>query len=141
MGSRRDKNNKGGDFGFEKFLLPTFIGELEVSANIPADAGYIMPSSCRSHQHSLNEISANINTFDKFLSRILLSVSDFRMSQVEMEDGETPTEGAPVDVDPANITSEVRWNYALDFMEPAEIGGAILSSDSISADDKLIQVG
>jgi len=141
LGSRCESNDKGDrNFGFDKLLLPTFIGELYISIDIPADVGYVMPSSCRSHRHGFNEISANINMFDKDLSKVLMSVSDFRMSQVEIEDVEISTEGGAVHVDPADITSVVHWNYALDFMEPTELSQAFLGGDAITADNKLIQV-
>ncbi|PSN68460.1 hypothetical protein BS50DRAFT_676305 [Corynespora cassiicola Philippines] len=139
LGSRCETDDSGDvDFGFNKLLLPTFIGELDISLDIPADVGYLMPGSCRSYRHGFNEFSANINLYDKDLSKVLMSVSDFRLSQVETDDSEMPAEGGSVD--PADITSMVHWNYALDVMEPAEISEAILSTGATTADDKLVQL-
>jgi acyl transferase domain-containing protein len=142
LGSTCDNTtNNNGDFGFDKPMLPTAIGELEISVDVPADLGYMMPGLCRSHRHGFNEFSANINIFDKDLSKVLLSVVDFRTSPLEMEDAGKPDgEGGVFDVDPAAITSEVHWNYALDVMEPTEISQVVLGADATTTDDRLIQV-
>ncbi|KAI1771028.1 hypothetical protein F4818DRAFT_454916 [Hypoxylon cercidicola] len=140
LGSTCEVNDNGSNFGFDQLLLPTFIGELEISIDVPADVGYKMPGSCRSYRRGFNEISANINVFDKNLSKVFMSVNDFRMSQVGMEDAGESTEAGVLDVDPADITSTVRWNYALDLMEPAEIAQAVLGVNAVTADEKLIHL-
>jgi acyl transferase domain-containing protein len=139
LGSRcEDSASKS--FGFKNLLLPTFIGELDISFNMPSDVGYVMPSSCRSYRHGFNEVSASINTFDTDLSRVLMSVSDFRMSQVEMDDAEIATDASAINVDPAEITSVVRWNYSLDIMESEEISRLISAVTSNTVNEKLVQV-
>ena len=139
LGSTCDNTNNG-DFGFGKPMVPTSIGELEISVDVPADVGYMMPGICRSHRHGFNEFSANINMFDKDLSKVFLSVADFRLSALEMDDaGNSDGEGG-VDVHPADITSEVHWNYALDVMVPTEISQVVLGADATTTDARLIQV-
>ncbi|KAE8350731.1 phenolpthiocerol synthesis polyketide synthase ppsB [Aspergillus coremiiformis] len=128
------------DFGFDKSLLPTAIGELEISADIPADVGSVIPGFCLSHRHSFNEFSASIYMLDEELSRVLLSVADFRTSEVEIEDsGKPDQERGAIEVDQADIISEVQWNYALDVLEPAEIKQAVLGAAS-STNDRLIEL-
>jgi acyl transferase domain-containing protein len=112
-----------GAFEFDKPFVPIAIGELEISVDIPAEAGYVMPGLCRSRRYGFNELSADIIMFDKKLSKVFLSVIDFRTSELEMEPGRLETGG--VEVDPADITSEIQWNYALGVMEPAEISQAL----------------
>ena len=134
-------DDRSGRFGLDKPMLPTAIGELEISVDVPADAGYAMPALCRSHRHGFNDFSSNIGIFDKELSKVLLSVVDFRTSPLEMEDaGKSEGEGGVSNVDQADITSEVRWNYALDVMEPSEISQVVLGGDAATTDDRLIQV-
>ena len=67
------------EFGFDKPFLPTAIGELEISASIPAEAGYRMPGSCRSQRYGFNEWSSEITMFNKELSKVVLSIVDFRL--------------------------------------------------------------
>lgn len=137
---RRGEKTDPNEFGFDKLLLPTFIGEMVISTNIAAASiGTTMHGCCRSRQHGLNEISANISLLDESLSNLVMSVSDFRMSQVEMGDaGELTQDGEVQEVDPANITSVVRWNYALDVLEPSEISQAMTAQHHSSI---LPQVG
>ena len=133
-------NTKNGDFGFGKPMVPTFIGELEISVDVPASVGYTMPGICRSHRHGFNEFSANVNMFDKDLSKVFLSVADFRLSALEMDDAENLHGEGRVHVDPADITSKLHWNYALDIMEPIEISQVVLSADATTTDARLVQV-
>lgn len=139
LGSTCENNND--DFGFGKPMLPSAIGELEISVDVPADVGYIMLGLCRSHRHGSNQFSADINIFNKDLSKVLLSVADFRTSPLEMDHtGEPDGEGGVSDVDPADITAEVHWNYLLDLMEPAEISQVVLGANATTTDHRLIQV-
>ena len=133
-GSTRDDTNFPGDFGFDKPMLPAAIGEMEISVDVPSDVGYLMPGVCESHKRSFNEYSANITMFDRDVSRVVLSVTDFRTSQLEMEDAEDTD--AKVEVDPAEISSEVHWNFALDILEPTEIRQVISDTGTSTADDE-----
>lgn len=125
LGSILHGSGHGDDADSDKLFLPTFLGEMELSARVPADVGYTMRGSCRSERYGFNEISANINLFDSHLSSVFMSVSDFRMSLVEMEDAAELGEADAMEVDPAAITSVVRWEYALDLVGPSEISQII----------------
>jgi hypothetical protein len=138
-GTTNNENN--GNFGFDKPMVPTAIRELEISVDIPAHVEYIMPSVCNSHKHGFNEFSANINVFDKNLSRVFLSITDFRTSPLEIDDAEQLYgEEGNLDADFAGITSEVHWNYALDVIDSSEISQVIVGADTNTTEDKLIQV-
>ena len=81
--------NEDGFGSDPKLLLPTFIGELEISAEIAADAGALMAGSCRSLPHGLSKLSADIDLSDNDLSKVIMSVRDFQLSRVDgMEDSE-----------------------------------------------------
>lgn len=139
LGSTCDHTNSG-DFGFGKPMVPTSIGELEISVDVSADEGYIMPGICRSHKHGFNEFSANINMFNTDLSKVFLSVADFRLSALDMDDAGDPDGEVDADVDPANISSKVKWNYALDVMEPKEISQVLSGTNATTTDARLVQV-
>ena len=127
-------NSDNSDFGFDKPFLPTAIGELEISVDMPAEVGYMMPGFCRSQKHGFNEWSSDITMFNKEASKVVLTVTDFRLTEVEMDEDKLDI----LDVDPSEITSEPCWNYSLDTMEPAEIGQAILAAPATK--DKLLQL-
>ncbi|CAF3577742.1 unnamed protein product [Fusarium graminearum] len=110
---------KNGTFEFDKPFVPTKIGEMEISFNVPSEAGYMMPGLCRSHRSGFNELSADTIMFDKDFSRVILSVIDFRTSELEMDGA--ATEETTVEVDPADITSKVLWDYSLSLMEPCDL--------------------
>ena len=124
-----------GAFEFDKPFVPTSIGELEISVNIPADADYIMPGLCRAERHGFNELSADIVCFDTELSKVFLSVKDFRTSELEMDAGKP--DGESVELDPAEITSEVQWNYALGLLQPEEISQVL---SLVATQDRLTEV-
>lgn len=124
-----------GAFEFDKPFVPTSIGELEISANIPADADYVMPGLCRAERYGFNELSADIFCFDTDLSKVFLSVKDFRTSELEMDAGKP--DGDSVEVDPAEITSEVQWNYALGLLQPEEISQVV---SVVATQDRLTEV-
>ncbi|KAK2009421.1 KR domain-containing protein, partial [Colletotrichum eremochloae] len=140
MGSTSGSNGPG-SFGFAKPMLPKSIGELEISIDIPADVGYMMPGCCRSTRHGFHEWSANITTFDTELSRVFLSITDFRLAELEVDEAAKPVlEGEDLHVDPAEIASEMKWNYALDFMKPSEVAGVISETPATTPYSRLIEL-
>lgn len=121
-------------FEFDKPFVPTSIGELEIAADIPGDADYIMPGLCRAERYGFNELSADMVIFDKDISKVYLSVKDFRTSELEMDAGGPDGE---ITVDPADITSEVKWNYALSALRSADVSRII---NGFKAQDRLTEV-
>lgn len=108
-----------GAFEFDKPFVPTSIKEFEISVDIPADADYIMPGLCRAERYGFNELTADIACFDKYLSKVFLSVKDFRTSELDMDASKQTADG--IEVDPADITSVIQWDYALDLLYLDEI--------------------
>ncbi|KAF2273799.1 reducing polyketide synthase [Westerdykella ornata] len=125
-----------GAFEFDKPFVPTSIGELEISADIPADADYVMPGLCRAERYGFNELSADIAIFDNELSTTVLSVKDFRTSELDVESGKVEGDGA--EIDPADITSEVTWNYALPLLHADELKKVLNTASANSRLEKLI---
>ncbi|KAH8721624.1 KR domain-containing protein [Ilyonectria robusta] len=140
LGSTSGSNGPG-SFGFDMPMLPKSIGELEISVDIPADIGYMMPGYSRSSKYGFNEWSANITMLDTELSRVFLSITDFRLAELDVDDAAKPTrEGEAVDVDPAEIASDVQWNYALDLMKPSEVGEVISKASASTPYDRLVEL-
>ncbi|KAI2478999.1 Polyketide synthase module protein [Pyrenophora tritici-repentis] len=117
---------KNGRFEKDKPALPTFIGEMEISLDMPGDIGYVMPGLCKSKRHGFKELSSDINTFDTSLSKVVLSVVDFRISELENDTDAQDTE--QLEVDPAEITSVIRWKSSLAIATQEELQKLVLAS-------------
>jgi acyl transferase domain-containing protein len=117
---------KNGRFETSKPVLPTFIGEMEISLDIPGDMGYVMPGLCESKRHGFKELSSNINIFDTGLSKVILSVVDYRVSELENDTEAQDTQ--QLEVDPAEITSVVRWNCSVAIATQEELQKLVLAS-------------
>lgn len=118
----------------EKPLLPTYIGELEISLDIPDDVGYVLPTSCVSKKLGFNARSSNIVSFDDSVSRTFLSMTDFRLTELGNNDKQ---ENGTIEFESTEIISEVCWNYALEVLESDTINN-ILSA--ITEEDRAVQV-
>ena len=118
----------------DKPLLPTYIGELEISLDIPDDVGYVLPTSCVSKRLGFNALSSNIVSFDDAVSKTFLSMTDFRLTELGNDDKQDDDK---VVVDPAEITSEIRWNYALEVMKPDEIAKVISTA---AQEERVVEV-
>ncbi|KAL4947686.1 phenolpthiocerol synthesis polyketide synthase ppsB [Aspergillus filifer] len=126
---------KDGRFEMDKPALPTFIGQMEISLDIPGDVGYVLPVLCRSKRHGFKELSSDVYAFDSALSKTKISISDFRVSELE-DDGSTQ-DSQQMEVDPAEIISEVHWNYALEMLEPEEIKRVV---SAVAAEDQVVEL-
>lgn len=118
----------------DKPLLPTYIGEMEISLDIPDDVGYVLPTSCVSKKLGFNALSSNIVSFDDAVSRTFLSMTDFRLTEIGNDEKQ---DDGKIEVDPAEITSEVRWNYALEVMKPDEIASVV---SAVPQDDRAAEL-
>lgn len=75
--------------------------------------------------------------FDRDVSKALVIVRDFRVSEMSMDDSLESGDKFSAHADPAAITSLVHWNYALDLMSPADISRVVAK---IPSDDRLTEV-
>ncbi|KAL4796963.1 phenolpthiocerol synthesis polyketide synthase ppsB [Aspergillus venezuelensis] len=126
---------KDGRFEMDKPGLPTFIGQMDISLDIPGDVGYVLPVLCKSKRHGFKELSSDIYAFDSAVSKTNISISDFRVSELENDGGAQDSQ--QVEVDPAEIISEVHWNYALDVLEPEEIKRVV---SAVAAEDQVVEL-
>lgn len=110
---------KDGAFEVEKPNFLAYIGDLEISLDIPGEVGYIMPGVCFSRKHGFNQQSADIFAFDKSISKMHLAVHDFRMTEPEV--GDEITDG----LEQWAFASVPRWNHALSLLKPDEVEKAL----------------
>jgi zearalenone synthase (highly reducing iterative type I polyketide synthase) len=85
-----------------------------------------MPGLCESKRHGFKELSSNINIFDTGLSKVILSVVDYRVSELENDTEAQDTQ--QLEVDPAEITSVVRWNCSVAIATQEELQKLVLAS-------------
>ncbi|TLD17603.1 uncharacterized protein PgNI_02619 [Pyricularia grisea] len=109
---------KNGGFDFTRPFIPVHFTKLEISAEIPGDVDYILRGLCLSQRYGFINLFANIFIYDKDVSKPYLMVKDFRVAELNMDDGKGQE---PNYVNPADITGKICWNYALDLMEPQNI--------------------
>ncbi|KAK8134345.1 Reducing polyketide synthase hmp8 [Apiospora sp. TS-2023a] len=124
-----------GRFVFDRPLLPTFFGELEISLDFPSDPGCVLHGMSTSRQQIHNEVSTNIATFDETLSRMYLSAKDFRVSELSGDSEDQVARQAQGH--PADITSETHWNYALELLRPDELGELV---SAVSPEKRLVEL-
>ncbi|KAI6351269.1 hypothetical protein MCOR25_010037 [Pyricularia grisea] len=125
---------KDGGFDFTRPFVPVHFTELEISAEIPGDVDYVLRGLCLSQRYGFTDLSANMFIYDKDVSKPYLVVKDFRVAELNMDDGGGQE---PNYVDPTDITGEIRWNYALDIMEPQDISHVM---SAIQPKERIIEI-
>lgn len=130
------EGGENGGFKYAKPYVPTSLGELEVSVSIPGDIGYILHGFCTSKRHGFTDLSTDITMLDEGLSKALVVVKDFRVTETSM-DGDSGPERSSTEVDPADTTSIVRWDYALDTMTPENISRVVAQ---VPSKDRLAEI-
>ncbi|KAK7931569.1 polyketide synthase [Apiospora marii] len=124
-----------GRFVFDRPLLPTYFGELEISLDFPSDPGSVLHGMSTARKQIFNEVSTNIATFDDTLSRVYLSAKDFRVSELSGDSEDQVAKQAQGH--PADITSETHWNYALELLGPDELGALV---SAVSPEKRLVEL-
>lgn len=96
-----------------------------------------MPGFCTSDPYGFTDLSTDITMFDQGLSKTLVVVKDFRVSEMSMDGNSSSGETSSTEVDPADTTSVVHWNYALDVMTPEDISQVL---GNFLPQDRLVEV-
>lgn len=84
-----------------------------------------MTGFCTSQPFGFTDLSTDITMFDQDVSKSLVVVKDFRVSEMAMEENSPSSIESNTQADGADITSVVRWNYALDIMSPEDISRVV----------------
>ncbi|OAA52028.1 reducing polyketide synthase [Metarhizium rileyi] len=113
--------------------------ELEISLDFPDEVGYHLLGLSNSKKDGFGEFSADITRFDRDMSQVILSVKDFHLAELEVGDGDGSETADSIDIDPAEISSEPKWNYALDLLTSPELK-QVVDMTSAASHDKLIQL-
>ncbi|KAI6432251.1 putative PKS-like protein biosynthetic cluster [Pyricularia oryzae] len=104
---------------------PTFVAEMEVSADFPEPKGQLLPGVCHSRRSGFKEWSVDTSLFDESRTVPCLSFTDFRLS--ELDDGTGGVAAVGSTAVPRSLMARVRWDDALDLMTPAEVMNAVSS--------------
>lgn len=96
-----------------------------------------MPGFCTSEPYGFTDLSTDITMFDQALSKALVVVKDFRVSEMSMDGNSSSGERSSTEIEPADTTSVVHWNYALDVMTPEDISQVV---SKFLPQDRLVEV-
>lgn len=139
---------RDGTLGLKPFA-PTSLGSMEITMDVPGGPDDIMAGFSTNKRHGFHEQTNDMFLFDKTLSKMYISVVDFRISELDVAGGAGHDEqGLDSDVDRvldghgASVTYENRWNYALGLLEEADIANAVCSAegDPLQAEDAMVQL-
>jgi zearalenone synthase (highly reducing iterative type I polyketide synthase) len=116
----------GGGLAITKTIIPTFIAELEISYDIPAEVGTCFKGYGESRKHGFRDVVANIFLFDKSAAAMYVAIQGFRCTEMSGLEGEWET--ASSETQSTGLCSKISWEHAIDLMTPEEIerivGGA-----------------
>ncbi|TLD33133.1 hypothetical protein PspLS_00334 [Pyricularia sp. CBS 133598] len=111
----------------ERPYAPTFVAEMEVSADFPEPVGQLLPGVCHSRRSGFKEWSVDTSLFDDSRTSPCLSFTDFRLSELDATGGGAAAASTAV---PQSLMASVCWDDALDVMTPAEVTEAISGAAS-----------
>lgn len=124
---------RGGALGLKPFA-PTHLGAMEIAMDVPGGPGDLMAGFSTNRRHGFHEQTNDMFLFDKELSRMYISVTDFRISELDVAGGGGAGEdgqGLESEVDRvldgpgASVTYETRWDYSLGLLEEADLAKAV----------------
>lgn len=139
---------RDGKLGLKPFA-PTSLGSIEIAMDVPGDPDEVMAGFSTNKRHGFHEQTNDMFLFDKTLSKMYISVVDFRISELDVAGGAGQDEqGLDSDVDRvldghgASVTYENRWNYSLGLLGEADIPNAVCSAEGgpLEAEDAMAQL-
>lgn len=139
---------RDGTLGLKPFA-PTSLGSMEIAMDVPGEPDDLMAGFSTNKQHGFHEQTNDMFLFDTTLSKMYISVVDFRISELDVAGGAGQNEqGLDSDVDRllyghgASVTYENRWNYAFGLLEEADLPNAVCSAEGgpLEAEDAMAQL-
>ena len=128
-----DRRNDATDqqLGIDKAVVPVFVGEFEISCDIPADVGTGFKAYCTTKRQEFHESEANVCWLDDKLSTVYLSIHKLCRAEVAF----TPVEAGekPQKSNTSALCASVHWDYALDLLEPEDMANILKSASSAEA--------
>lgn len=127
---------RDGILGLKPFA-PTRLGAMEITMDVPGNPDEIMAGFSTNKRFGFHEQTNDMFLFDKELSKMYISITDFRISELDVTGGGggggagQDEQGSDADVDRvldapgASVTYETRWNYSLGLLEDTDLAKVI----------------
>lgn len=128
---------RDGVLGLKPFA-PTHLGAMEIAMDVPGDPDDLMTGFSNNKRHGFHEQTNDMFLFDKELSRMYISVTDFRISELDVSGGVgagQDGQGSNTDVDRvldgpgASVTYETRWDYSLGLLKEADLAKVVRTAE------------
>lgn len=128
---------RDGALGLKPFA-PTHLGAMEIAMDVPGDPDDLMAGFSTNKRHGFHEQTNDMFLFDKELSKMYISVTDFRISELDVAGGGgAGQDGQDLDADVdrvldgpgASVTYETRWDYSLSLLEEADLAKAVRTAE------------
>jgi zearalenone synthase (highly reducing iterative type I polyketide synthase) len=128
---------RDGTLGLKPFA-PTSLGSMEITMDVPGNSDDLMAGFSTNKRHGFHEQTNDMFLFDKTLSKMYISVTDFRISELDVAGGAGAGDDGPgldLDVDRvldghgASVTYETRWNYPLGLLQEADVAKVVCSDE------------
>lgn len=103
----------------DKATVPTVVGELEISADIPADVGTTLKAYCTTKRHGFKDTAAEVYWMDEKLEKVYLQVRDFRSTELSSTSEEPVEAGKKTET--SDLCTAISWNYSMELTTPEEI--------------------
>lgn len=128
---------RDGALGLKPFA-PTHLGAMEIAMDVPGEPDDLMAGFSTNRRHGFHEQTNDMFLFDKGLSRMYISVTDFRISELDVAGGGgAGQDGQDLDADVdrvlggpgASVTYETRWDYSLSLLEEADLAKVVCTAE------------
>lgn len=120
---------RDGSMGFGRPFAPTHVGSLEIAMDVAGEEGYVMPGFYTSERRGFNDLSANCVLFDEALQKVYLTVTDFRVAELDVDDAPEQGGSSSSPTAPSDITYEIRWDYAMPVLQTEEVARLVAAAD------------
>lgn len=103
---------KGGRYDPTTAMVPKSIDSITISANIPFEAGTVLPGFSNANRHGLNELNADIFLLDSRTQVPTIVIEGFLCAEIA---------GASSSVTTKSLTGKLSWKPAFDLLAPDDL--------------------
>jgi acyl transferase domain-containing protein len=120
---------KGGQYDPTTAMVPRSIDAVTISANIPFEAGTVLPGFSNADRHGLSELNADIIMLDGSTHLPTIVIEGFLCAEIA---------GASASVIPKSLTGKLTWKPAISLLAPEDL--ASILSRQPNGEAKLVEV-
>ena len=121
-----------------KALIPTSVGEFEIAVDLPADIGACFKGYCTTERQGFKDTAADVYWLDENLSKLYLSVRDFRCTEVAFTSDHGSESGKRTDT--SDLCTAIHWDYSLDLLKPEEMKAILATASPMEITRKIARI-